>query len=185
MTLPTFRYHPDPLASGSVVVSDKKCRCCGKARGYIYTGPVYAEGELEDMICPWCIADGSANKKFDATFFDAEAVDDEVPDAAMDEICERTPGYIAWQQGHWPACCGDAVQFIGPAGNAEVELGAHREWLHSVMAHHPRHGHFRRRRCPPATHPRSRQGSDRLSLQMRALRQTPCPRRPRLEGRPS
>src|SRR5512147_1560630 len=101
MTLPGFRYHPDPLASGSVVASDKTCRCCGKARGYIYAGPVYAEDELEESICPWCIADGAANRKFDATFFDAEAVADEVPDAAMDEICERTPGYIAWQQGHW------------------------------------------------------------------------------------
>ena len=135
MTLPTFRYHPDPLASGSVVASDKQCRCCGKARGFIYTGPVYAEDDLDNSICPWCIADGSANKTFDATFFDAEAVSDDVPNNAMDEICERTPGYIAWQEGYWPACCDDAAQFIAPAGNAEIELGAHREWLHSVMEH--------------------------------------------------
>jgi hypothetical protein len=134
MTLPSFRYHPDPLASGSIVASDKKCRCCKKARGYIYVGPVYAEDDLEDAICPWCIADGSANKKFDATFFDAEAVADEVPDAAMDEICERTPGYIAWQEGHWPACCGDAVRFVTPAGYAELNAQL-REWQGSVLNH--------------------------------------------------
>lgn len=134
MTLPSFRYHPDPLASGSVVTSDKKCRCCKKARGYIYVGPVYAEDDLEDAICPWCIADGSANKKFDATFFDAEAVADEVPNAAMDEICERTPGYIAWQEGHWPACCGDAARFVTPAGYAELNAQL-REWQGSVLNH--------------------------------------------------
>jgi uncharacterized protein len=134
MTLPSFRYHPDPLASGSVVASDKKCRCCKKARGYIYVGPVYAEDDLDDAICPWCIADGSANKKFDATFFDAEAVSDKVPNAAMDEICERTPGYIAWQEGHWPACCGDAARFITPAGYAELNAQL-REWQGSVLNH--------------------------------------------------
>jgi uncharacterized protein len=135
MTLPTFRYHPDPLASGSVVPSDRTCRCCGEARGYVYAGPVYAEDDLDGEICPWCIADGAAHKKFGASFFDIEAIDEDVSDKAMDEICERTPGYVAWQQGRWPSCCDDATQFITPAGHHDVELGARREWLHSVMEH--------------------------------------------------
>ncbi|WP_084910671.1 CbrC family protein [Burkholderia ubonensis] len=47
MTLPTFRYHPDPLGTGSVVESDARCVCCGVARGYRYAGPVYAIGEFD------------------------------------------------------------------------------------------------------------------------------------------
>jgi len=39
MDLPTFRYHPDPLASGSIAASDAACACCNQHRGFIYTGP--------------------------------------------------------------------------------------------------------------------------------------------------
>lgn len=118
--LPTFRYHADPLRSGSVVEASGACRCCGRRRGYLYAGPVYAEDDLDDALCPWCIADGSAHRKFDATFVDSEAFADGTPDAAMAEITERTPGYSAWQSEAWPACCGDATTFVMPAGIAEI-----------------------------------------------------------------
>jgi|SRR5215472_7796536 len=116
MTLPVFRYHPDPIRSGSLVESDQACRACGKARGYLYTGPVYAEDELDDTLCPWCISDGSAHQKFDATFVDSEAFDEEAPVGAMDEITTRTPGFSAFQTEVWPSCCGDATAFLMPAG---------------------------------------------------------------------
>jgi uncharacterized protein CbrC (UPF0167 family) len=120
MTLPVFRYHPDPIGSGSLIESDQVCRACGKARGYLYTGPVYSEEELDDSLCPWCIADGSAHKKFDATFVDSEAFDGEAPAAAVDEITERTPGFSAFQTEVWPSCCGDAAAFLAPAGIEEL-----------------------------------------------------------------
>lgn len=60
MSLPAFRYHPDPLATGSVIRSDARCVCCGDARGYVYAGPVYAVDEYENCLCPRCIAHGSA-----------------------------------------------------------------------------------------------------------------------------
>src|SRR5262249_31272305 len=87
-SLPTFRYHPDPVASGSVSASDETCPCCDQARGFLYTGPIYSEEDVE-AVCPWCIADGSANEEFDATFVDSEAFADGIPDAAIEEICER------------------------------------------------------------------------------------------------
>ena len=61
--LPVFLYHPDPIATGSIQPSATPCKVCGQARGYIYTGPVYTEirNRLDDAICPWCIADGSAH----------------------------------------------------------------------------------------------------------------------------
>src|SRR5437870_13445086 len=104
MELPKFRYHPDPVASGSVIESDKSCARCKKKPGYIYTGPVYSEEDLDDALCPWCIADGSAHKKFDATFVDSEAFADDAPDAAIDEIVECTPGFNTWQSESWPCC---------------------------------------------------------------------------------
>ncbi len=118
--LPNFRHHPDPLRSGSVVASAAKCRCCMKARGFIYTGPVYAEDELEDALCPWCIADGSAHAKFDATFVDSEAFDAGASEAAIVEITTRTPGFSTWTSERWPSCDGEPAAFVGPFGIEEI-----------------------------------------------------------------
>jgi uncharacterized protein CbrC (UPF0167 family) len=123
-TLPLFRYHPDPLASGSIVASSAVCRCCDTSRGAVYVGPVYADVEpddlLEDALCPWCIADGRAHARYDATFVDSEAFYEEVSDAVRAEICERTPGFNAWQSERWPSCCDEPAAFVGPAGIAQV-----------------------------------------------------------------
>jgi uncharacterized protein CbrC (UPF0167 family) len=123
MDLPVFKYHPDPIASGSVVKSDKVCACCNEAKGYIYDGSVYGEEEtdaLDGAVCPWCIADDTAHKKFGASFNDAEGLFDQVAPAVADEIEFRTPGYAGWQQDHWLACCGDAAAFREPVGYAEI-----------------------------------------------------------------
>jgi len=120
MELPVFRYHPDPLASGSIIASDLQCRCCRERRGYVYTGPVYVEEELQDSLCPWCIADGSAYGRFQANFVDVEAFPEGTPSEAMDEIVRRTPGFATWQGERWPQCCGDATAFQSPMGIEEL-----------------------------------------------------------------
>ena len=125
-TLPHFRYHPDPVETGSITASDAACARCGERRGFIYTGPVYAVGDFEDALCPWCIADGSAHESLGATFVDSEAFAPDTPDAVIAEICERTPGFAAWQAEEWPSCCGDATAFLGPYGIAELRA-KHRE----------------------------------------------------------
>jgi uncharacterized protein CbrC (UPF0167 family) len=124
--LPKFKYHPDPVATGSLKRSEAQCICCGQARGYVYAGPVYAEQEYDQCICPWCIADGSAHEKLQASFHDEEMVGgagtwDEVPRAVVDEVAHRTPGFTSWQQEQWWTHCGDAAQFIGCAGHDELE----------------------------------------------------------------
>lgn len=121
MDLPSFTYHPDPLASGSIEGSDAECRCCKTKRGYIYTGPVYCKLDLGEALCPWCIADGSAHQKFDASFTDDAGIPDGIPQAAIEEILFRTPGFSSWQPEQWLACCNDACAFIEPAGWAEIE----------------------------------------------------------------
>ena len=121
--LPTFRYHPDPVATGSVQQDpDRPCLGCSRKRGYIYMGPAYTEKNfiLDESLCPWCIADGTAAKRFGATFNDTGEIDD-IPDSVRDEIEARTPGFNGWQQEQWLACCGDAAAFLGTAGMTELE----------------------------------------------------------------
>src|SRR5438270_13873972 len=100
--MPLFRYHPDPISTGSVVASSAGCLVCGLVRGFIYTGPVYALDEVIDGLCPWCISDGTAAAKFDAEFTDAAlGAPREIPASVVDELCHRTPGYSSWQQDRW------------------------------------------------------------------------------------
>ncbi|MEU4587390.1 CbrC family protein [Kitasatospora aureofaciens] len=115
--LPVFPYHPDPVATGAIVQSDTECSCCGRARGYIYAGPVYAAENLRDRLCPWCIADGSAADRFGAQFTD---VVDDVPMDRLFAITQRTPGFSGWQQERWLIHCADGAAFLGPAGAAEL-----------------------------------------------------------------
>jgi uncharacterized protein len=125
MTLPKFTYHPDPLHTGSLVASSASCICCGQARGYVYTGAVYGENELNGKICPWCIADGSAHAKLGAEFTDRSGIGGygswgQVSEAICDEIVYRTPGFSGWQQEQWWTHCDDAAEFLGPVGYKEA-----------------------------------------------------------------
>ena len=134
-SLPTFRYHPDPIATTSIVVSTNGCRRCGERRGYVYAGPVYADAELDDALCPWCIADGSAAREFDAEFTDPDGVGgygtwDSVPPEIVEEVSQRTPGFTAWQQERWWTHCADAAMFLGRAGRRELE----ERWPEAVPA---------------------------------------------------
>jgi uncharacterized protein CbrC (UPF0167 family) len=132
--LPVFKYHPDPVATGSVEASDTVCRGCGRQRGYIYTGPLYSEKFDDVSLCPWCIADGTAARKFGASFGDTGTVEG-ISQEAREEIGSRTPSFTAWQQDRWLACCGDGAAFLGPAGAKELKrqlaaaAGAVREHL--------------------------------------------------------
>ncbi|MEU7162445.1 CbrC family protein [Streptomyces chrestomyceticus] len=117
--LPDFPYHPDPLATGSVIASDAVCIRCNRDRGYLYTGPVYTEADVDDGVCPWCIADGSAARQYDAQFTGGPS--DDIPDATWETLSTRTPGYSTWQgDGDWLVHCGDGAAFLGPVGAREL-----------------------------------------------------------------
>src|SRR5436309_610778 len=94
--LPVFRYHADPVSSGSVQESDQECICCREQRGHMYVGPVFAEDEIDEAVCPWCIADGSVHERYGAEFTDAASVGlgwEEVPTEIVEEVAFRTPGF--------------------------------------------------------------------------------------------
>lgn len=120
--LPTFRYHPDPVATGAFVAGPGTCRSCRRARGWVYAVAPYAVEDLRDALCPWCVADGSAAARFDATFTDLGAVTgiEGVPTPVLDEISRRTPGFSGWQQERWLFHCADAAAFLGAVGWEEL-----------------------------------------------------------------
>ncbi len=117
--LPGFPYHPDPLSTGAVVASGTTCVCCGRARGFIYAGPVYAVEELSHLLCPWCIADGSAAAKYDADFI-GDPIGDDVPLEVVMSVDACTPGFSSWQHPQWFFHCGDGAAFMGAVGAAEL-----------------------------------------------------------------
>lgn len=126
MELPKFKYHPDPVSTGSIVESEAKCVCCGEVRGYVYSVTIYGDENYDHCICPWCIADGSAHKKLGITFMNEDAVGgdvdwDRVPESVVEEITQRTPAFTGWQPEQWLTHCGDAAQFLGLAGRKELE----------------------------------------------------------------
>lgn len=108
-----FKYHPDPLKTGAFM-NDKtvKCDCCGKQTDVYYTGPFYAEEDVENL-CPDCIASGAAAEKFDGEFQDPVSTDKVKDKKALDELILRTPGYCGWQQEYWLAHCDDYCAFLG------------------------------------------------------------------------
>lgn len=118
MDLPRFKYHPDPVATGAVAKSDGECARCRKVRGYVYAGSPYALAD-DLNVCPWCIADGSAAKEFNATF--VQDIEEQLPAEIMTEVFERTPGYVSWQGENWLCHCNDACEFHGDFTRAGLQ----------------------------------------------------------------
>ena len=129
--LPTFRYHPDPVGTGSVETSTTVCESCGAARGFVYTGLVYGPRGPE-AVCPWCIASGQAHARLGVTFNDASGLEG-VSEAVAAEVEQRTPGFTGWQQERWLAHHGDACAFLGLAGAAEIEACASESLVTSLQ----------------------------------------------------
>jgi uncharacterized protein CbrC (UPF0167 family) len=117
--LPEFPYHPDPTATGSIAPSEAACACCGRIRGYIYTGPIYTAEDLGGRPCPWCIADGSVAERYDA-HFTGNLVGGDVSIDVVLAVDKHTPGFTAWQEPQWLVHRGDAAAFLGLAGAAEL-----------------------------------------------------------------
>lgn len=116
-SLPRFRYHPNPERTGEIVASGNACKCCGVQRGYVYARDPYGHQEsLAGSLCPWCIHDGSAHARFDVAFADDyELRRSGIDPAIIDEVVNRTPGYVTWQGERWLSHCNDACAFMGDA----------------------------------------------------------------------
>ena len=119
--LPVFKYHPDPIKTGAFRVDETvTCECCNKDTNIYYSGPFYAEEEIE-FLCPDCIKSGKASEMFDGTFQDDASCDEVGDNEKLNELYTRTPGYSGWQQEYWPAHCDDFCAFINYVGWREIE----------------------------------------------------------------
>lgn len=124
----TFKYHPDPLATGAFIKGHpRKCDCCGRETDIWYETPFYSVEDVE-CLCPECITNGSAAAKYDGQFQDDCSVDEVSDEKKLDELIHRTPGYHGWQQEYWPAHCDDYCAFIGYVGWDDlIRLGIDKE----------------------------------------------------------
>ena len=130
--LPSFRYHPDPVATGAFERMPGNCRVCEEARGWLYVLGAYGPESLRDAVCPWCIADGSAAERGGVRFNVLDDVPSRVPAVVVEELEARTPGFSGWQQERWLFHCDDGAAFLGAAGWEELE--AHPDAVASVRA---------------------------------------------------
>lgn len=120
MDIPKFKYHLDPIKSGVIVKEKTCCPVCNVIKEYRYelmpAGDINLEG-----VCPWCIADGSAAKKYDVTFINYYGYSNEVNDEQIKELVGKTPAYISWQTEEWMTHCNDFCTFVEYVGWNEIE----------------------------------------------------------------
>lgn len=138
-TLPRFKYHPNPLETEAFLISETPvtCDCCEGNTTVYYTGPFYAEEEIE-ALCPECIASGRAAERFHGFFQDDCSLENdiskEISSEKEEELLYRTPGYCGWQQEYWRSHCGDYCAFIGYVGYRELkQMGLIEEVLDDSM----------------------------------------------------
>jgi uncharacterized protein CbrC (UPF0167 family) len=120
MTLPVFKYNPNPMLLNVIKKERTLCPVCNEEREYVYDGPFYSIEDVEG-ICPWCISDGSAAKKYDGQFQDDASCEEVNKEEYIDELIHRTPGYYGWQQEYWLSHCGDFCAIVQYVGWKEIE----------------------------------------------------------------
>jgi len=118
--LPKFRFHIDPIGNKVIVESEAECPICNQKTGYAYAGPFFSVEDVEN-ICPWCIANGEAAKKYKGSFQDDESIESEISEEELHELIHRTPGYCGWQQEQWLVHCNSPCTFVGYVGWNEIK----------------------------------------------------------------
>jgi uncharacterized protein CbrC (UPF0167 family) len=131
ITLPEFRYHPDPVGTRRVRIDDSVCASCGVPRGAafdLWDWSDHPDGDHFKVhhVCPWCIADGTASRRLGVPFCSDEMIATlaaaGAPRDALEEIRFRTPGVNSWQGSLWIPCCADACAFYGDASREELGM---------------------------------------------------------------
>ena len=112
MLLPNFKYNPNPLETKCIEESDKTCQVCNNKRGYIATSMMSCLEDIYD-VCPWCIADGSASKKYDGEFVIDIENPENLTDRVIEEISCKTVSFPSYQELIWLTHCNDGCEFLG------------------------------------------------------------------------
>lgn len=118
--LPYFKYNPNAIELGIIKIEKTNCPVCKQDRNYTYNGPFYSVDEVEG-ICPWCIKDGSAAKKYNGDFQDTESCESVDQEEYLIELTTMTPGYKGWQQERWLSHCGDFCALKSYVGWSQIK----------------------------------------------------------------
>jgi uncharacterized protein CbrC (UPF0167 family) len=135
MELPKFKYSPNAYKITVFKEEEGTCSICNQYRKIKYDSSFYSVEEPE-YICPWCIADGGAAKKYNGEFNDSAGIetpsgyesDDELQvtfDEKILEVAERTPSYVSLQQEVWLSHCNEPCAFIGYADSEKIKPFLH------------------------------------------------------------
>lgn len=105
---------------GVMTFSKRKvtCDCCAKKVNLYSEMGIYSAEYEPEILCPDCIANGTAAEKFDGTFqcyLDEESVSPEDYDAVM----RRTPTILSYQDLEWKVCCGKPCVYMRRAKNVD------------------------------------------------------------------
>ena len=126
-SIPTFKYHHNPLATMSALEWDsdnpQTCDCCGRKTNitcgifaicFIFNEYSWVKREdIAPECCLYCIANGSAATKFDGKFIDPNASDHPIHDPAKrNELAFRTPSTYSFSPSMWLTCCDDYCTLI-------------------------------------------------------------------------
>ena len=74
MQRPDFKFSPNAYAIDVFKEEAGVCDVCGQTRNLKYDSSFYSVEEPE-YLCPWCIADGSAAKKYNGEFNDYAGIE--------------------------------------------------------------------------------------------------------------
>ncbi|WP_075833301.1 CbrC family protein [Deinococcus marmoris] len=110
-----FHYYADPTGDSVFEQTSIVCSACGKHREWKYQGVFYSIHD-DLVICPWCIADGLAAKKFDGEFQEADFAETASRDSVL-AVRTRTPSVATWNPIFWPDHCSECCQYIGDLRN--------------------------------------------------------------------
>lgn len=127
MDLPHFPLFPNAAKEGIYEESDLECDFCKQRRGVRYiagfSGAPPGLCSEEMVVCPWCIADGTAGATGigfnDATIYGLSSSQMTAEDKELVE--QRTPGFVTWQENHWLMCCGRACVYLGEADTGDLQ----------------------------------------------------------------
>jgi uncharacterized protein CbrC (UPF0167 family) len=124
-------------------VHKQTCAVCHKETDYVYNGPFYTGNNLK-CICPLCIKDGTAAKKYNGVFqgsveYKNETISicyldeaqrflfikgdeeiDPIDDDKLNELFFNTPGYTSWQEPIWLSHCNEFCAFIKYIDKEEI-----------------------------------------------------------------
>lgn len=113
--IPNFKFFSESGYNDAFKLNLKKeyCPCCGKISEYIYFPHLFYSLDLDlKNLCPYCISDGTAAKKYKCEFIKFSPKNLFSESDKM-ELIYKTPSFNAYQDPSWRFCCNSPCTFLG------------------------------------------------------------------------